>query len=105
MTAPQRATALPTGTATGRRAAPIPAAGGVVPGQGPEGLLHDGVAEVERHVLHELCQGLAEVHVVQDGVQVRVEALLKQQLGVVEHLVFPVLRSGDSARDGHRAGL
>lgn len=56
-------------------------------------------------MLHELRQWLAEVHVVQDGVQVCVEALLKQQLGVVEHLVFPALCFGDSARDGTGWGL
>lgn len=51
-------------------------------------------------MLHELRQWLAEVHVVEDGVQVCVEALLKQQLGVVEHLGFPALCFGDPAREG-----
>lgn len=92
-------------TAAGRLVAPVPAAGGGLPGQGPEGLLHPGVAEVERRVLHELRQWLAEVHVVQDGLQVCVEALLKQQLGVVEHLVLPVLCFGNPARDGIGRGL
>ena len=42
-------------------------------------------------MLHELRHWLEQVHVVQDGLQVRVEAVLKEQLRVVEQLVFPVL--------------